>query len=194
MAMKVVPLAPAISNTNGPDCFMWAIPSYSKNGKQAMQMLNLMYSDKDLFNLLNWGIEGKHYVKTADGLIDFPQGVNSSNSGYPVFSSFMWGNQLLSYVFKGDSPKLYDEYAELNKTAIKSKGLGFIYDAGSKKTENAACLNVWQQYDKSLGVGAVDPNKVLPVFINKLKAAGVDKIIADKQQQFDEWLKTNGTK
>lgn len=39
----------------------------------------------------------------------------------------------------------------------------------------------------SLETGAVDPETVLPEFIESLKAANVDDVIADKQQQLDAW-------
>ncbi|MDQ6420182.1 DUF3502 domain-containing protein [Paenibacillus sp. LHD-117] len=39
--------------------------------------------------------------------------------------------------------------------------------------------------------GTLDPEKNLPDFISKLKAAGIDKVIAEKQKQLDEWAKVN---
>ncbi|WP_370639147.1 DUF3502 domain-containing protein [Cohnella sp. REN36] len=38
----------------------------------------------------------------------------------------------------------------------------------------------------------MDPAKYIPQYLDKLKASGVDKIIAEKQKQFDAWLKTKG--
>lgn len=192
--MKVVPIAAAISYTGVVGAFMWAIPVYTKAPDKAVQFLNLMYTYSAVVNLFDWGIEGKHYVKQPDGTINYPQGVDATTTGYPMFMGFMWGNQLLSYVFKGDSVDLWKQMADFNKNAIKSKGLGFLFDPTPVKTEYAACTNVWQQYEKALGTGSVDPDKVLPEFINKLKAAGVDKIITEKQTQFDEWSKTSGAK
>ena len=43
------------------------------------------------------------------------------------------------------------------------------------------------QYLPSLESGSVDLDTYYPEFIDALKAAGVDEVIADKQQQFDEW-------
>lgn len=188
MPMKVVPVAPAISYTGVVDAFMFAIPTYCKTPDQAMQFLNLLYTDKDIVNLVDWGIEGKHYVKNSDGTIKYPDGIDATTVGYPMNFGFMWGNQQLSYVFEGDPVDLWDQMKTFNSTSIVSKGLGFLFDPTPVKTQYAACVNVWQQYEKALGVGAVDPDKVLPEFISKLKAAGSDAIVAEKQKQFDAWL------
>ncbi len=40
-----------------------AINAKSKNPEKAMEFLNLLYSDPEVVNLLDYGIEGKHYVK-----------------------------------------------------------------------------------------------------------------------------------
>jgi putative aldouronate transport system substrate-binding protein len=40
----------------------------------------------------------------------------------------------------------------------------------------------------ALNTGSVDPDVFLPEFIEKLNSAGMDKIIAAKQEQLDAWL------
>ncbi|MNP84439.1 hypothetical protein D3C76_1837450 [compost metagenome] len=51
--------------------------------------------------------------------------------------------------------------------------------------------NVIAQYYLPLETGSVDPEEILPQFIAKLKTAGIDKVIAEKQKQLDEWVKSN---
>ena len=60
------------------------------------------------------------------------------------------------------------------------------------KTELAACSNVVSEYNVSLTSGLVDPETVIPEFVEKLEAAGIDKIIAEKQSQLDAWAEDNG--
>ncbi|OCT11859.1 ABC transporter substrate-binding protein [Paenibacillus pectinilyticus] len=185
-ATLIDPVATTFTTTG----IMWGIPHHSTNPDRAMMLLNLLYTDKDLINLLDWGIEGKHYVKVSDNLIDFPQGIDANTSGYYMGLSWMWGNQFLSYVFKGDSPDIWKETMEFNKSAKKSKALGFSFDADPVKTEITAVTNVTNQYQKGIETGTLDPDKALPEYISKLKAAGIDKIIAEKQKQMDAWAKT----
>jgi putative aldouronate transport system substrate-binding protein len=50
---------------------------------------------------------------------------------------------------------------------------------------------VKDQYKVGLETGTLDPDKYLPEFISKLKASGIEKIIAEKHKQLDEWAKSN---
>ena len=157
-----------------------------------MKFLDLMYEDAELVNLLDWGIEGKHYVKVSDNVIKYPEGVTMLTNGYNLNMSWLFGNQFLSYVFEGEDPDIWQKMKEFNVQAIKSKAMGFTMNPESVKTEIAAVSNVIAQYYLVLETGSADPDKVLPQFIEKLKTAGIDKVIADKQRQLDEWAKAEG--
>ncbi|MDQ6420178.1 ABC transporter substrate-binding protein [Paenibacillus sp. LHD-117] len=191
MEMVTAEIIPPTSTTANITGLMWSIYKNSKNPERTMMFLNLLYSDADLINLFNWGIEGKHYVKQSDGLIDFAPGVDAASTGYNPNWDYMTGNQFLSHIFKGNDPDIWNKLKTFNKEALKSKALGFSFDAESVKTEFTALNNVLGQYQKGLGTGTLDPEKNLPDFISKLKAAGIDKVIAEKQKQLDEWAKVN---
>lgn len=182
-------LLPPVSTTMNVTGIMWGIPINSKTPDKAMEFLNLMYTDKEIVNLFDWGVEGKHYVVKADNVIDFPPGIDAKTSGYNLNMGYLFGNQFLSYVFTGDDPKIWEKMEQFNKSALKSKALGFTFDASGVKAEYAAVSNVVTQYKLPLETGSVDPETILPEFISKLKAAGIDKIIAEKQKQLDEWAK-----
>lgn len=189
--MVTVPLTKANMTTSTVATIMWGIPINAKKPDKSMQFLNLMYSDKELINLLDWGIEGKDYVKKSDNVIDYPTGLDAKTVAFALNQSWMFGNQFLSYVFNGEDPKIYEKLDAFNKEASKSKALGFAFSPDTVKTEFAAVTNVLNQYKLALETGSVDPDKILPEFIAKLKSSGIDKIIAEKQKQLDEWAKQN---
>lgn len=184
-------LVQPVSTTANVTGIMWGIPINSKVPEKAMEFLNLMYTDKDIVNLFNWGIEGTHYVVQSDNVIDFPEGVDAATSGYSMNMGYLFGNQFLSHVFTGNDPNIWKETEAFNESAIKSKALGFTFDATPVKTEYAAVTNVVTQYKLPLETGSVDPDVVLPEFISKLKSAGIEKVIAEKQRQLDEWAATS---
>ncbi|SFJ58508.1 putative aldouronate transport system substrate-binding protein [Paenibacillus sp. UNC496MF] len=188
--MISVPLTPDFSTSDMMNNSMWSIPKSSGNPDRAMMMLNLLYSDKELYNLLVWGIEGKHYVKKSDNVIDYPAGVDASNSGYNLNTAYMFGNMFQSYTWTTQDPDIWKKMDEFNKNAVPSKARGFIFDVTNVKTEIAAVSNVVNEFTMGLETGTLDPKVVLPKFIDKLKAAGSDKIVAEKQKQLDEWAKT----
>lgn len=180
-----VQLGEPVSQTINITGLMMAIPQNSQNPEKAMQFLNLLYTDSDLLNLLDYGIEGKHYVKKGD-LIEYPEGTTVETVGYdnePIF----FGNQFISHVFEGNDPNVWEQVDEFNKGAVKSKALGFTFSIDAVKTESAAVTNVVNQYKLGLETGALDPEITLPKFNEKLKAAGLDQIIAEKQKQLNSW-------
>ncbi|MGG4146460.1 ABC transporter substrate-binding protein [Paenibacillus algorifonticola] len=170
------------------------VAAKSQNPAKTLQFLNLMYTDKEIVNLIDWGIEGKHYVKMEgqDNMIKYPDGVTGDNVGYKNYG-WMHGNQFLSYVFEGDEPDVYVKMEAFNHNAAKSKALGFSFNGDNVKNEIAASNAVLLQYKGVLESGSVDVDKVLPEFLKKLEESGINKIIAEKQSQLNEWASTNGT-
>lgn len=188
----VISLTPAYATTSSVAGVNWGIPHSSKRPDKAMQMLNLMYKDVDIVNLFDWGIEGKDYVKKSDTIIDYPPGLDATTVAYNMNLGWMFGNQLLSYIFEGEDPDLWSKMEAFNANAVKSPALGFTFDADPVKTEYAAVTNVISQYKLPIETGSVDPDKMLPEFVAKLKSSGIEKIIAEKQKQLDEWKNNNG--
>ncbi|MCC3374471.1 ABC transporter substrate-binding protein [Cohnella sp. REN36] len=185
--MSAVRLTPPISQSTSATSFMLSIPKNTRDADRAMQLMNLLYTDKDVVNLLDNGIEGKHYVKDDQGQIKKPDGVES---GW-VFNQWEVGNNSLASVWEGTAPDIWDQMKAFNKAAKFSPALGFTFDANPVKTEIAAVTNVTNQYKVGLESGSLDP-AVLPEFVSKLKAAGLDKIMAEKQKQLDAWAAANG--
>ncbi|MEK5057664.1 ABC transporter substrate-binding protein [Paenibacillus sp. FSL H7-0326] len=188
--LVMIPLTEAHSTTYDFMTGFWTIAQHSENPERAMMMLNLMYSDSDVTNLLAWGIEGKHYVKVSETQIDYPAGVNNNNVGYK-FAAYLTGNQMNAYVFKTQDPDIWKQVNDFNASAIKSKAFGFAFNSNPVKNEITAISNVVDQYRKVLETGTVDPEGKLAEFNKKLKAAGIEKVIAEKQKQLDEWAAAN---
>lgn len=170
---------------------MLAISKSSKNPDKAMKVIGLLHSDKYLNNLINFGIEGKHYVKKSDNIIDAAPGIDPKNHPYNPGAQWELGNQFLNYLMSNENPKKWDLFKEFNAKGVKSPGLGFSFDAEPVKTEIAAVTNVSKQYEAAIRTGSVDPDVKIAEYLAKQKAAGVDKIIAEKQKQFDAFLAAN---
>lgn len=56
----------------------------SDKPERAVQVLNEIYTNPDLANILINGLEGTHYEFTDkdNGVINYPDGVTASNTGY----------------------------------------------------------------------------------------------------------------
>jgi len=188
--MYAVDMVKPYTNTNQVNNFLWTIPTNCKDPVSAMKLLNLMYTDVDVANLIVWGIEGKHYVKTAENpnVITYPEGIDSSNTGWGLNLGWEMGNQFITHIWKGDDPELWKQLAEFDKSAVQSKAMGFVFDSSKVKSQMTAVKNVMDQYIPGLEDGQSDPEKVLPKFISDLKANGIDDIIKEKQTQLDAYI------
>ncbi|NOU98903.1 ABC transporter substrate-binding protein [Paenibacillus planticolens] len=164
-----------------------AISSTSNNPERAMMFLELMNSDPQIANLLNFGIEGKQYKKISDTRIE-----RIKDSGYDPNFPWVFGNNLILWKTENDTSNKDEMWNQLNKNSDLSPILGFTFDTEAVKSEVAQCQVVIDQYLSALTTGTADPDKFQPEFIGKLKKSGVDKIIAEKQKQLDEWRKVNG--
>lgn len=174
---------------------MMAISRTSEDKDRALMFIELLHNDKELMNTFAFGIENKHYVKKSENVVDFAPGLNATSTGYSMVG-MQWtlGNQLIEYTWTNEDPDKAQKLKDFNKDAVESKISGFSFNSEPVKTEQAAISNVVKQYVQSLESGSVDIDSVYPKFISALKAAGVDKLIAEKQKQIDEWAAANGKK
>lgn len=184
-----VPLTEPVVQTRDCTGAMQAISVTSKNPKMALKFLELFNTDPYLNNLINFGIEGKHFVKVSNNVITFPKGVTPENSGYRPGTPWMFGNQYINYFWEGENTSKWDAFKKFNDSSTSAKSLGFNFDPEPVKNEMAACSSVWSTSVGPMICGAVDP-KTLPNVIAKFKAAGLDKIIAEAQKQLDAWQKS----
>ena len=175
-------------STTSVNAVSWAISANSKKQEAAMKFLNLTYSDKAVVNLLIYGIEGKDYVKVDADHVKYPDGKDPNSVPYTAqLSCGIIGNMFNQFAMVGQSTddlKLMDSE---NKSSAKSKAFGFTFDSTPVKTEYSSVLNVINQYLPGLNCGSLDPDKEIPNFVKKLKEAGMDKIVAEKQKQLDAW-------
>lgn len=166
----------------------WCIYSKSEHPEEAMQLMNLLYSDSEIMNLLCWGIEGEHYVQNQDGTIRYPDGYDKYSVKYNFNRNWQFQNQYLAHVWEGDSPNLAQEVKDYNRNAVRSIALGFNFDDANVAYECERLSEIESVYLAGFLSGSFDVNYMLPKFIDELEAVGIHKVIAEKQKQLDNWL------
>lgn len=187
--IEVIELKPASLQTQTIQGMMWGISASTEHPKEAMILLNEMYTNPELSNILINGIEGKSYVYTDDtkNMINYPEGLDASNVPYTA-QSWIWPGAFSTPVWEPYPEDYWKQIEDFNNTALRSKALGFVPDTSAITNEITACTNVVAKYNASLMTGAVDIDENLPKFQEELRAAGIDKIIETKQSQYKEWL------
>lgn len=169
------------------------VSSKSQNVDAAVKFLNILYTDTFVINTLLFGLEGEDYVKVSEHVTALPEGLTPDTVPYSaaMTSGVMGSNSLMWVNTSEEDYKSMQAAIAMNATSEKSPFFGFNFDPSNVMNEMTALANVASQYLPGLQCGSSDPAEVLPKFNQDLKDAGIDKVIAEKQRQLDEWLKTH---
>ena len=178
---------------------VWAIPITSENPEKTFKFLNYLYADNDIDRLMTYGIEGRTYQvidSNDDGvLLNWVDGIEYATAPYfqplKVFgdksSIGVWPPLELSYY---QTLKNFNNDI-ISNTATQSLALGYSFNSSNVASKFSAVTAVIQQYSAIVSCGAMKPDDVLPTFKQALIEAGIEDVIAENQQQFDQWLENN---
>lgn len=180
-----VPIEGIYVKANSGSETMNAINVNSKNPEAAMKLMNLMYTDKEIFNELVFGIEGEHYTKTGENSVELTS--NASESKY-TFSGYAWmlGNQFKAYYMPGQADGLWEETDKLNKEAQISPLRGFVFDPSNVQSELAQVGAVVKEYANGQ-FNAKDIDAYIAERNAKMEQAGLSAIMEETQRQIDAW-------
>ncbi len=174
-------------------CFPWCMNQNTEDPVLAMQIMEAMYTDSFVSNILLWGMEGYEYQVLDDGTIDFAEGVNPDNSEYYPNVTWMMPNPYVAHVWHGDPLDSGEQMAAFNDNCDnKSKALGFTWDNSDYSAEFTALKNAYEEYGLTAAYGFVEPEKGIADLEAALKAAGIDEYVAAKQEALDAWAAENG--
>lgn len=179
----------AFLDTSSINALTWMVASTSKVPEAALKFLNLTFTDKDVVNLIIYGLEGRDYVWNDDGTVRYPDNQDSTTVPYTAqLSCGTLGNFFIMHPMQGTNPASLDWELEQNKNAKTSVAMGFTFDSSPVKAEYTAVTNVIEQYLPGLICGSADPKTEIPLFLERLADAGLGEIIAQKQAQLDAWM------
>ena len=168
--------------TGGIIATLSSINRNSKNPERALMMLNILFSDKYAYNLLNYGVEGTHYKLNGEGKMI----TASVSADYNPQVSWELASQFMSLLNEGQDTDLWEQTKKLNQDATKSTLLGFSFDPTPVSSEIAKSQAVVAEYYQGICLG-IYTDKEYEQFLTKLDSAGTDKIIAEMQSQIDKW-------
>ena len=187
----VVKLSDPILETGGVGEQMWGIAATCERPDKAMDVLNVIYSDPEVQNLIQYGIEGQDYVRvdgTQNVITYTGSASNEDHSGY--YTAFChFGDPLTRYVVAPLTDEYTAELKTFNDEAAKAKSFGYQFDASEYSTEAAAISSVLTAELPQLNAGQVeDVDAAVDQLVADLQDAGIDTVIAGNQEQLDAYL------
>jgi putative aldouronate transport system substrate-binding protein len=167
---------------------MLGIPMISEHPVEAMKFINLMHSDSKLLNMMLFGVEGTHWKLDPDGRVNI---VDSAWYG-AIPGAWTVGDITLQSVSNKEDPNKAKLLIDYSNDAISHASLGFRFRTEPVAAEITAIQAVVDGMHRALMTGYVDPAVELPKYIADLKAAGLDKVLAEVQKQYDAWKAAKG--
>lgn len=162
-----------------------AIPVTATEPEAAAKLLNLIYTDAALKNLVNFGIEGEDYTFAQNGGI-----IINEDSGYMPNCQVVFGNRYLDYYTEQEIDNGLDQAVSDPNAVKRSPIYGFVVDTDKVSTEAASLSSVFQEYGPLVQCG-LDDDKTYNEMLGKLYSSGLEAYLTELQRQLDEWLAQN---
>ena len=158
--------------------------AYTNYPEKSMKFIELLNTDKEVFNLISFGVEDKHYTWADEEHIQL-----NTESGYCPNSSWVFGNVFNAYPMVGQEATVWEDTKALNDSADVSPLMGITFDTTDIQVELAQCTKVQSLYlvamiDRAIG----NPDEYWEDYRKELEKAGIDKVIECYQKQVDEFI------
>lgn len=181
--------APLISTGSATE-FMLGIAANCERPDKAMDLINLIYSDPEVANLIQYGIEGTDYVAVdgTENVITYDGTSNADHNSY--YSAFVhFGSPLELKIVAPLTDSYYTDVQAFENEAHKSTAFGYTFDSTNFGAESGAISSVMQEKLPMLNAGEVaDVDAAVDDLVASLKSAGIDDVIAANQEQLNTYL------
>ncbi len=176
----VIPLGQPVISTNAVQSTLTGVNVNSKHPEKAMQLYDYIFSNKEVANMLFFGLEGQDY-NLVDGRVE-------RTDGCWTVPQWQLGNQFNAMLTVGDEEGIWEETIKGNEEAGYDALFGFVPDRALIETELANLEAIWMEYKDILYYGLQDYKTVIPEMMDKMERAGLEKVTAELQTQVDEFL------
>lgn len=169
------------------------ISNTSKQPENAMKVLNEVWSNPELSNLIAYGIEGVHYTVTANAGTDHPsvEPKTGDEISWTIYHNFI-GPLFDQWDSPWNSTEALQGMEERNTSSPASQLLGFTFNQEPVKNQIAELEAVTSEIFPVLMCGAMsDFDAYIEEAAARMEAAGLDDVIAEAQRQYEEWVSSN---
>lgn len=176
---------PVITNSSVTE-YMWGIATNCERPDKAMDFLNFLYSNAEVANILQYGLEGVNY--------DFAEGSDTvvvPNGSYdPLF--YCGGDAHEMYIKSPAGDDYLEQCQTMEDEAKQSPLCNYMFDDSAYQTESSVIYSAIQEYLPRLSNGMCESEEATLALIDEfntaLKNAGIENVIAGNQEQINAFL------
>ncbi len=164
---------------------MTAVSRTSEHPERALQMWDLFNQDKELYNMLVFGLEGQDYKKTGEGRIELIA------DAY-LMPGWMMANQFNAYLLPGQPDDVWAETMKMNVEAEVNPLNDFSMDTAMIKSEVANLAAVIDEFRPIWLTGIMESGEFAQKFVEKRKQAGYETFVSELEKQLAAWATAEG--
>ncbi|MCL2420298.1 MAG: ABC transporter substrate-binding protein [Defluviitaleaceae bacterium] len=164
-----------------------SVGANAANPGRALMIYDLFRFDEQLQHLIRYGREGVQYVINEDGLRAEPEGFDHDAHG---FDAGFWQarNDELTLWHENDWLGVIDIWNYLDSRSFPFQFAGFVWDQSPVVTQAANVGNVYNAQLPGIAMGrAGDPVAAVERLRNDLRAAGIEAVIDEANNQLAAW-------
>lgn len=162
-----------------------AISTTTSHPEAGIRFLNWLYSSQENHDLMMFGVEGVHYNNVGD--IRFEYINNAAGKPKHKFSFYQMGKKSWRKFSTSKTELDVQYYIEPADEILDSVALEFRFNPTNVEAEYQAVLAERPRSIIPVKFGVHSYDEYYEDAIGRLKAAGLDKVVAEYKRQFDEW-------
>lgn len=173
---------PVITN-NATRGSLFGIYEKCANKERAYEFLKLWNTDSEVKNAIYLGIPDQHYTVENGKAVRV-------DKWDELYHSRNWttGNNTIAMLTANEPDDTWEKNAEAAQKARAAADLGMFMVSDTIADKQAVVESVITEYLPPLMLGYVEPETGIAQLVEQMRAAGIDELIAEVQEQFDEFL------
>ncbi len=164
-----------------------AVPVSSKNMERAFMLLDKLKNDREYYELIQMGIEGKHWIKIDE--VNWKEGPEYDKFGTNANGQWGLNNKEFKRVKEGAFPAEAEFDAIWSTKVVHPVVETFVFDETNVKNELAALATLRTKYRPMISLGIVsDVEGTIKEWKDQADKAGLAKVQEEVKNQLAAYL------
>ena len=163
-----------------------AVPITARHPEAGIRFLNWLYSRKENHDLLIYGIEGTHYIRTEKRYIKSALNPKTGKMLHR-FDYWMIGYNGFALYEEGTPQSVIDDWSDCTSDYVVSPVMGFSFQSEALWQRYARITDAYNQWILPIKLGVVDYDTHIDAAIAAMEDAGIHTLVYEYQRQLDKY-------